>query len=71
MTERQQACLKHAAEWQKIADEQENTPPGRERRKLYERCAESFRMEAKDGIARCVCCLQPFKGTCYLKPLEG
>lgn len=26
---------------------------------LYERAAEAERMEAQDGIARCVCCLRP------------
>lgn len=26
---------------------------------LYERAAEAERMEAQDGVARCVCCLKP------------
>jgi hypothetical protein len=35
---------------------------------LYERAADAERMEAQDGVARCVCCLKPVgKHTPYWK----
>ncbi len=33
-----------------------------ERAKLYERTAQSLEIQAKTGIAHCVCCLKPLTG---------
>lgn len=54
-------ALQHAAEWEALADrEPRDTEPSRARAATYRRTAESFRLEAADGKARCVCCLKPF-----------
>lgn len=60
LTEKKLASLEEsAAHWERLADDEPSDSCGRERAKLYRRTAESLRMQMRDGIARCACCLLP------------
>lgn len=52
---------KAAAHWQRLADDEpRDTTQSIERYRLYNRTAESLRLQMKDGVARCACCLLPY-----------
>jgi len=53
----------HAADWDALAAEQDRdagNPAARARAETYRRTAESLRIEARTGVAVCVCCYKPF-----------
>jgi hypothetical protein len=65
--ETEKSLEQHAQEWETLAEAQPDTPAGRSKRATYLRAAESLRIEAKTGVAVCVCCYKPFgRGTSIL-----
>lgn len=56
--EDEKSLLDHAAEWDEIA--KTIYPATDALRNTCKKTAESFRMEHRDGIPRCSCCLLPY-----------
>jgi hypothetical protein len=57
--EPEKSLEQHAQEWEALANAQPDTVVGHARMATYLRTAESLRIQARTGVAVCVCCHKP------------